>query len=160
MTTEFEVIDKNTSTSSKYNSEDISKKIAWMNARIYEYLNKQKYSRSKRRSFGTHLSGLPEVSPPQQQESKKVNWSDFLVFSKETHTSSFPPFDDYPRIDEIGQIMEWYKRLLNIEVGEEYKDPEFVIDEYAVEGVSIEYKEAEALHNRLMDLKKKYGISS
>lgn len=43
---------------------------------------------------------------------------------------------------------------------EEYKEPEFAIDEYGVEGVSFEYKEAEALHNRLMDLKKKYGISS
>lgn len=150
MTTYTEKINRDTSSVSKFNSEDLSEKIVEMNKKIHDYLNKQKYYGNKLDSLERHLSSLFE----NYESSRALKYP-----IEKIGTLNLPPVEEYPDITKIEEIIELYKKLLNIEEQEYELAEPVIVDDYGVEGVSIECKEAEVFHTKLMELKKKYGIT-
>mgnify|MGYP001051991557 CR=1 FL=1 len=150
MTICTEKIDRDTSIASRFNSEDLSKKMVDMNKKIYDYLNKQKYYGNKLDSLERHLSSLFEGC-------KFMTTLGYPI--EKMGTSNLPPVEEYPDITEIEEMIELCKKSLNI--GEQEYDlaEPVIVDDYGVEGISIECREAEIFHNKLMELKKKYGIT-
>ena len=147
MATYTEKINRDTSSVSKFNSEDLSKKIVEMNRKIHDYLNKQKYYGNKLDSLEGHLFEGYEFSRALGYLIEKIG------------TLNLPPVEEYPDITEIEKIIGLCKKLLNIEEQEYELAEPVIVDDYGVEGVSIECKETEVFHTKLMELKKKYGIT-
>lgn len=149
MTTYTERIDRDTSTVSRFNSESLSKEMVEMNKKIYDYLNKQQCYGGNPNSFEGHLSTLFEG----------YEFTGTVQYPIKTMGTLNLYAEEYPDITEIEEMIELCTKLLNVEEQEYDLVEPIIVDDYGVEGVSIECREAEMFHNKLMELRKKYGVT-
>ena len=148
MDTSSSFIEKDTASISDFNSDELSKKRIYASQKTYSYLNNTKYYGAKPRTLERHLSNLFKEFSLDNNLTNLIN---------NIGTLNIPPAQDYPNLVEIEMVSDLLRKSLNIEF--EAEAPKPTLHDYGTEGISLNYREAEKLHDRLMELKQKYGLT-
>jgi hypothetical protein len=148
MATCVKIIPKDTSNVSEFNSTSVSKKALKKNQLLYDFISTPKFQ-AKRSSealeacFTTILGDL-------EIDSVKKKWDSLKVGMNTSYSSAVKDYSHLVKFVELFEI------LLNEEERGEAEKP-FVLNDFDIEEVSIDYRTAEVIHKRVMELKKQYG---